>query len=299
MTSTSANCVYASPKGKAAVQSARGASIPTKTKEQTEWAVKVWKEWALASNTRLLSDEEPFSTTFCELTVSEMDFWLSRFILEVCKKNGDPYPPNTLYQLICGLQRQLCEHGHASIKLFENPSLHGFRSTVDGEMKCLNATGNYLNKKQAQPITKEQENRLWELGLLGDHNAQVLLNTTVYQVGYFFALRSGNEHRRLRHYPSQIQLHEPPGDRAYLVYREDISKTNQGGLTSKKKKPKEVYQYANEQDPRRCFVRLYKLMILSVLKIILPMLCTSLHCQNQRGRFGTRKFQWDTTPLAK
>ena len=47
MTSTSANRVYASPKGKAAVQSARGASIPTKTKEQTEWAVKVWRSGLL------------------------------------------------------------------------------------------------------------------------------------------------------------------------------------------------------------------------------------------------------------
>ena len=80
----------------------------------------------MLGNTRLLLDEEPFSTTFCELTVSEMDFWLSRFVLEVRKKNGDPYPPNTLYQLICGLQRQLREHGHADIKLFDNPSLHGF-----------------------------------------------------------------------------------------------------------------------------------------------------------------------------
>ena len=59
--------------------------------------------------------------------------------------------------------------------------------TLDGEMKHLNATGNYLamNKNQAQPITQEQENRHWELGLLGDHNAQVLLNTIVYQVGYY------------------------------------------------------------------------------------------------------------------
>ena len=89
-------------------------------------------------------------------------------------------------------------------------------------MKRLNATGNYLNKKQSQPITQEQENRLWELGLLGDHNAQVLLNTIVHQVGYFFALRSGNKHRCLQHSPFQIQLHEPPGDRAYLVYHEDI-----------------------------------------------------------------------------
>ena len=54
---------------------------------------------------------ELFSATFCELTVSEMDFWLSRFILEVRKKNDDPYSPDTLYQLICGLQRQLREHG--------------------------------------------------------------------------------------------------------------------------------------------------------------------------------------------
>ena len=62
-------------------------------KKKIEWAVKVWKEWALARNNRLLSDEEPFSATFCELTVSEMDFWLSRFILAVRKKIGDPYPP--------------------------------------------------------------------------------------------------------------------------------------------------------------------------------------------------------------
>ena len=61
--------------------------VQASTKEQPEWAVKVWKEWALARNTRLLSDKEPFSTTFCELTVSEMDFWQSSFILEVRKKN--------------------------------------------------------------------------------------------------------------------------------------------------------------------------------------------------------------------
>ena len=188
-----------------------------------------------------------------------MNFWLPRFVLEIRKKNGEPYPPNSLYQIVCGLQRQLCEHGRADIKLFENPTLYDFRSTLDSEMKCLNATGNYLNKRQAQPIPAKQEDRLWELGLLGDHNAQVLLNTIVFQVGLYFAVRSGNEHRRLRHSPSQIQLYEPPGECAYLVYHEDISKTNQGGLAGQKKKPKVVYQHANEENPRRCFIHLYKL----------------------------------------
>ena len=131
-----------------------------------------------------------------------------------------------LYQLICGLQCQLREHRRADIKLFDNPSLHGFRSTPDGEMKHSNATGNYFNKKQAQPITQEQENHFRELG-------------------YILLLRFSSMSLLV------IVL--------ILVYGEDISKTNHGGLTNKKEKPKEVYQYTNEQDPRRCFVRLYKL----------------------------------------
>ena len=38
-----------------------------------------------------------------------------------------------------------------------------------------------------------------------------------------------------------------------------LQKLTREVLQAKRKKPKEVYQYANEQDPRRCFVRLYKL----------------------------------------
>ena len=97
---------------------------------------------------------------FCELSVAEMDFRLSRFVREICKKSGDSYPPESLYSLICGLQRHLLDKGRADIELFDDTSLHGFCCALVGEMKCLNATRNYIHTKQAQPITIEQENRL-------------------------------------------------------------------------------------------------------------------------------------------
>ncbi len=48
----------------------------------------------------------------------------------------------------------------------------------------------------------------------------------------YFALRSGKEHRKLRFSPCQITLHKNEGDRPYLEYIEDTSRT--GGLKDRK-----------------------------------------------------------------
>ena len=98
---------------------------------------------------------------------------------------------------------------------------------MDGELKRLNGTGKYVYKKKADIITAEME-ILWKNGLLGDHSSQVLVNTLVHLMGLCFALRSGDDHRRLRHYPSQVKLEEPLNSTAYFHYKQDISKTNQG-----------------------------------------------------------------------
>jgi hypothetical protein len=76
--------------------------------------------------------------------------------------------------------------------------------------------------------------------------------------GLYFALRSGDEHRQLRHSPCQIQLIEKPGERPYLLYTEDRSKNNPGGLKGRKYKPKVVPHYGNTDNPDRCFVRIFK-----------------------------------------
>ena len=107
----------------------------------------------------------------------------------------------------------------------------------------------------------EKEDCLWELQLLGSSSLSILLNTLVYMVGLYSSLRSGSEHCRLRFSPSQIELVQEPGSRSYLKYKEDVFKTNQGGLKGRRKKPKEVVHFANDANPTRCFVRLYKLYL--------------------------------------
>ena len=56
--------------------------------------------------------------------------------------------------------------------------------------------------KQAEPITTEEENLLWERGLLGDSTPQVLLDTMLFLSGIHFALRSGEESITVSNSPS-------------------------------------------------------------------------------------------------
>ncbi len=110
----------------------------------------------------------------------------------------------------------------------------------------------------ADVITEELENRLWNMGILGETTAQALLDTRFYYLGLYFALQGG-EHRRLRHSPAQIKLSEPADGPSYLIYTKDVSKTKQGGLAHRNREPKVVKHYQNTDCPKRCLVRIFKL----------------------------------------
>ena len=74
--------------------------------------------------------------------------------------------------------------------------------------------------RQAAVITEDMENTLWQKGLLGDDNPTTLLHTIVYIFGLHFALRGREEHRQLRHFPSQISIKVSDSGRRYLKYEE-------------------------------------------------------------------------------
>ena len=74
-------------------------------------------------------------------------------------------------------------------------------------------------------------------------------------IGLYFALRSGDEYRQLRHHPCQIQLVEKPSERSYLKYTEE---NRSGGPKGRKYQPKTVIHHENVGNPDRCFVQIFK-----------------------------------------
>ena len=219
-----------------------------------KYCVNLWDAWTRYRLETTGATIKPLS----ELNHKELQHWLTRFVLEVRKKDGSQFPPNSLHHICCGLMRYLRLNGQPSIDFFSDSDFADFKASLDAEMKRLQSEGTGSKTRQAEVLTEEEEELLWQKGLLGAATPQTLLDTMVFCNGLYFALRSGKEHRQLRSKPCQIELVEHPGERAFLKYTEDISKNRPGGLKGRKVKPKTVLHHANLENPERCFVRLFK-----------------------------------------
>ncbi len=71
------------------------------------------------------------------MAVSTMQGHLTQFIMEAQRQDRQPYPPQTLYQLFCGLQRYLRENGRPEVGVFDEqqPEFNRVRKVLDSRMK--------------------------------------------------------------------------------------------------------------------------------------------------------------------
>ena len=79
-------------------------AIPLSTKIRTNggnifWRMGLFKGYDLHKVAQ-------FSTSIEEMDAGTLNYWLSKFVMEVAKKSGERYPLNTVYGIICGIQHQ-------------------------------------------------------------------------------------------------------------------------------------------------------------------------------------------------
>ncbi len=112
---------------------------------------------------------------------------------------------------------------------------------------------------QAEVLSYEDEDFLWNNNFLGTSNPDQLLRTLIFILRIYCALCAGGEHRSLCsiRFHSQFCYTFPDGIQ-HIVYSEDLGlKTNKGGLQHKKVKCKEVTIFPNLENHARCPVNIF------------------------------------------
>ena len=194
------------------------------------------------------------------LTKTNLEYALCRFICEVRKaKQGGEYPGRTLYQMACAIQNYLKKKG-LKWRIVHGENFQDFNRVLDGVMQERANAAIGTVRRQAEVISMEFENKLWETNVLGEESPDKLRSTVLYLLGVNCALRAGDEHYGLRRpggcTPSQISFETNSMNVKCLVYPEDnVTKTNLGGIRDQKKERKIVW-IKPSRNVNRCPVRL-------------------------------------------
>ena len=106
---------FAVPMSDKAVEEAKQAAIPKKTKKDTEWCAKIWRDWSGQRNTSASVEQVP---DIVNMGIVQLQRWMSRFVLEIRKKDGTPYPPESVYHIVCGIMRFVRLNGKPEVDFF-------------------------------------------------------------------------------------------------------------------------------------------------------------------------------------
>lgn len=196
----------------------------TNTRRNTSWGVKVFDDWRKSRNAN--SGLEMQLPDLLSCSSQDLDHILSCFVIECRRADGSPYPPKTLYQLCAAILRFMRDNEIDLNFLYgKDMRFRNFRKTLDARMKQLATEGIGVTIRQADPISPEMENALWEGGHLGMKTSVALTNTIFFYNCKLFGLRGLDEHRSL--VTEQFKL-DKISDKMFITFYGRTSKNLRG-----------------------------------------------------------------------
>ena len=168
------------------LQEATKGVLPANTKKANTWAIKNFTEWKQARDTDHPDDTVP-EKLLCLSDTETVCKWLCRYIMETRQENGQPYPPKSLYSLLCGLYRHSRANG-VSFNFMDKGDIR-FRDlhyTLDSLFSELHSKGIGASSKGAAVISFEDEELLWEKEVLTFANPKGLQRMVFVYVGLHF-----------------------------------------------------------------------------------------------------------------
>lgn len=196
----------------------------------------------------------PVNVKLENMNVEELNFFICAFLLGIRKGDGGEFPYPSLSQMVTMIQLFLNDNG----KTHCFSRSHDFKPIreVLGRLKQRREANHARTAVKVEMITSEEENVLWEKGILGMDNSRSLLYAMFYIVGARIGIKSGVEQRLLKH--SQFKVIRKDCGKEVLRYDGASFDTKQTMESKKIKQFKTVDIEANTDKPERCPVQIYK-----------------------------------------
>ena len=238
--------------------------VPKQTQNNNNWAARAWETWAAWRNKQPATARDyfgpiPLDVKDC-VTHEKLGYWLARFVLEVRKQDGKDYPFRSLYNLCAAIQRYLREkESMCDIHILDQKNAHfrKFVGALDSKMMELARKGIGTETNSADPITKQDEEYLWERNVINTNTAQGLSFGIYFYNSKLFGLRAMDEHVEMER--SQFSIVRREDGVEGVKFSGRICKNQRGGIKMMKSKQefKSIVHWSEPGHPRD-IVQLYK-----------------------------------------
>ena len=245
---------FPSPKSSPKMSEICKGYVPPNTDKATKWALTVFRCWRNQRNAKARVEEQCPDDLLENPDALRLNRWLSRFVVECRREDGNPYPPSSICNILAGLyrySRKFASEG-GSCPNFMNrndPLFRDLNGAIQVRFRELREEGIGAVVKHASVVTADEELILWESQVIGDHSPIALQRAIFFYVGKTFCLRGGEEQRKLK--PSQFVRSYDPDCYTYI---EHGSKNNSG--TNVKEANKTVPVFSRPDARPRCLVYL-------------------------------------------
>ena len=159
----------------------------------------MYELWRNARNQRFPDDGVSEDLLMCT-DPGLLNIHLTRFAVEARKASGKYYPPSSLHQLLCGILRHMREINPHCLNFLDKKDAHfqQLHHSPDVHFNKLHSDEIGRQVKHAEVISKNDEQRLWESGVMGVSDPKALQNAVFYTVSEILCLRGGVEHQALK-----------------------------------------------------------------------------------------------------
>ena len=156
--------------------------VPANTKQNTQWAVRTFEAWSAWRNGVYQDDRVP-SDVLTSGDAVALNKWLSLFVIQVRKQDGNKYPSKTINLLLAGLKCHMKEINPSTPNFLNEEDDHfkGLRGTRDTVARQLREQGIRASVKHAEVITHEEEALLWDQGIFGVSTPRSLFCRVLYE----------------------------------------------------------------------------------------------------------------------